>query len=210
MASGVRLTSPGRAWALLAALLLLGSLLAWGLPAAWLDWQPERALAEPWRAWTAAWLHWSGQHLLANAAGTLVVGVFGVAARLPPAAAAAWFVAWPLTQAGLWLRPDLAHYGGLSGVLHAGVAVAVVWLLACATGARRAVGAAVGIGLLIKLGTERPWGDALQHPAEWDIALAPVAHATGAGAGLVCAALALLIQAARHRLQGPMPETRRP
>lgn len=188
-----------RAWAALATLLLAGALLAWPLPAAWLDWQPDRALAEPWRWFSAAFVHWSGQHLAANAAGAALLLALGWAARLPPAAALAWCVAWPLTHLGLLLKPELAHYGGLSGVLHAGVAVAALWLLVRARGARRTIGAVLALGLVVKVATERPFGPALQTAAGWDIALAPVAHASGAIAGFACAAAVLAWQHNRGR-----------
>lgn len=165
------------------------TLLAWWLPAPLLDWQPALAIAQPWRAFSAAFVHWSALHLGANLAGLAVVAALGVAARLPRAAAAAWAAAWPLTQLGLLLQPALAHYGGLSGVLHAGVAVAACWLVMDARGARRAVGIALGLGLLAKLGLEEPWGPPLRQGGGWDIATAPLAHATGAAAGLLCAAL---------------------
>ena len=180
-----------RAWLGLTGLLMGGSVLAGWLPAAWLDWRPELAAAQPWRAWTAAFVHWSPLHLGANLLAAVAVGVYGWAARLPRDQAWAWCAAWPLAQALLALRPELAHYGGLSGVLHGGVAIVSLWLLLRERGARRAVGAAVGLGLLIKLSSERPWGAALRHSEEWDIALAPLAHATGALAGLLCGAAAL-------------------
>lgn len=192
--------TPGwRAWAALAALLAAGSLLAWPLPAAWLDWQPERALAEPWRAITAAFVHWSEGHLVANLGAAALVAAYGWAAALPRAAALAWLLAWPLTHLGLWLRPELAHYGGLSGVLHAGVAVATLWLVVAARGGRRVVGVLMGAGLLAKLLSERPWAGVLQQAEGWDIALAPMGHATGAIAGLACAAVLL----ARRKNRGP-------
>ena len=185
------MTAPGRAWAGLAVLLVLGSLLAWWAQATWLDWQPARAASEPWRAWTAAFVHWSELHLGANLGATAAVAGFGWAAGLPSRATLAWAAAWPLGHFGLLLRPELAHYGGLSGVLHGGVAVAVLWLLVLGRGRRRIVGALVGCGLVAKLLLEQPWGPVLQHSAAWDIALAPLAHSTGALAGLLCAALAL-------------------
>jgi rhomboid family GlyGly-CTERM serine protease len=153
------------------------------------DWQPALALSEPWRWWTAAFVHWSRLHLLANGAGLLVVVALGWAARLPADAAVAWFVAWPLTQLGLLLRPELAHFGGLSGVLHAGVAVAGWHVLRHGVGHRRSIGIALAAGLLVKLLGEQPWGPVLHHPPDWDIAVAPLAHATGAVFGVLCAAL---------------------
>jgi rhomboid family GlyGly-CTERM serine protease len=182
-----------RSWLLVTALLMGGAVAAWWLPSAWLDWQPERAAAEPWRAVSAVWVHWSPLHLGANLMAAAVVGAYGWAAQVQRAQALAWAAAWPLTHAALWTKPDLAHYGGLSGVLHAGVAIVCLWLLLRTRGARRAVGAAVSLGLVIKLASEQPWGPALQRSAEWDISVAPIAHASGALAGLVCGALALLL-----------------
>ncbi|MDE2159763.1 MAG: rhombosortase, partial [Burkholderiales bacterium] len=172
-----------RAWVALAALLAAGALAARWLPAPALDWEPALALTQPWRAWTAAFVHWSGLHLGANLAATAVVGALGVAARLPDRAALAWFAAWPLTQLTLLARPDLLHYGGLSGVLHAGVAVAAAWLLLDARGARRAVAAAIAAGLVAKLVLEQPWGPALRWGGGWDFPVAPWAHLGGAIVG---------------------------
>ena len=193
MARGLRLS----AWPLLAALLAAGALVAWRLPTGTLDWQPALAPAQPWRAFSAAFVHWSATHLGANLLGALVVALYGLAARVPPAAALAWLAAWPLTQLGLLVRPDLLHYGGLSGVLHAGVAVAGVWLVAAEHGVRRFVGAAVLAGLALKVLLEAPWGAPLRHPAGWDIAIAPAAHASGALAGALCA-LCVRALGARH------------
>ena len=193
MAGRIRLNARRGGWLVLTAALGAGSVLAWWLPANLLDWQPERASSQPWRAWSAAFVHWSPLHLGANLLAAAAVGAYGWAARVPPAAAWAWCGAWPLTQLGLLLRPELAHYGGLSGVLHGGVAVVCLWLVACDRGARRAVGAAVALGLVVKLGTEGPWGPALQHSPAWDIAVVPLAHATGALAGLLCGAIALAL-----------------
>ena len=48
-----------------------------------LDWQPGRARAEPWRAFSAVAVHYSGLHLAANLAGTVLVAALGRVARLP-------------------------------------------------------------------------------------------------------------------------------
>ncbi len=182
-----------RAWLALTLLLALAALGGWWLPRTALDWQPGLAAREPWRALSAVAVHYSALHLAANLAGAALVGALGVVARVPRPIVLAWLVAWPLTQFGLLLRPDLLHYGGLSGVLHAGVAAAALWLLARERGRRQLIGAAVLAALLIKILGESPWGPALQQRAGWDIAVAPFAHASGAVCGLLCARLALLL-----------------
>ena len=54
---------------------------------------------------------------------------------------------------------------------------------------------------------EAPWGAPLRYPADWDIAVAPLAHATGAVAGALTSVLAELWQAARHPPSPPVPAT---
>jgi rhomboid family GlyGly-CTERM serine protease len=193
------LNAPGRAWAALAAVLVAGSVFSLWLPAAALDWQPELAAREPWRAFSAAFVHWSDRHLVANLFAAAVVGAYGCAAQLPREQAAAWFIAWPVSHLMLLVRPELAHYGGLSGMLHGGVAITCLWLLVRTRGGRRTVGALVSVGLVLKLASETPWGPALQHSEEWDIAVVPLAHATGAIAGVLCGAVALLLARAPSR-----------
>lgn len=181
------------AWLGVCAVLALGSAVAWWLPAAALDWQPQLAAAQPWRLVSAAWVHWSPLHLAANLAAVVVVAALGHAGRLPAAAALAWLLAWPATHAGLWAQPALAHYGGASGVLHAAVAVAACWLVVRGGGGRaRWIGAAIAIGLVAKVLLEQPWRGPLARGAGWDIAIAPLAHASGVLAGFAMAGLVLL------------------
>lgn len=196
------MNTPAGAWLRLAAAFAGASALAWLLPAPLLDWQPALALHEPWRAFTGAFVHWSPLHLGGNLLGTAVVAALGAAARLPLRATLAWLAAWPLTQAGLAVQPALVHYGGLSGVLHAGVAVAALWLALRESGRRQALGVCVMAGLLVKVVLENPWGSPLRMSPFWDIATAPLAHATGSLAGLLCAGLALATTP-RHRQSGP-------
>ena len=186
-------------WIGVAAVLIVGAIaFAWIEPRR-LDWQPDLARVQPWRWWTAAWVHWSEPHRWANVAGTALVGAFGWRAGCARADALAWLAAWPLTHIALWwLRPDLAHYGGLSGVLHAGVVVAGCALLR--TGTRVWLGALVLIGVTLKLGLERPWVGPLQRWPHWDIAIAPAAHASGAIAGAACALVALTWHRTRMRI----------
>lgn len=186
------------AWAALAALLGAGALIAWSAPREAIDWQPALATGQPWRALSAAFVHYSPLHLVANLAGVLLVGALGLAARMPLRGTLAWAVAWPLTQMGLAIQPELLHYGGLSGVLHAGVGVVAVHLLRMRE--RRLLGAVMLLGLFAKVLSETPWTGPLRHPPGWDIAVAPLSHASGLASGLLCAAIAeLLPQGAYHR-----------
>lgn len=195
----------GRRWAFAAALLGLGALAVLGLSSGALDWQPILVGREPWRAWSAALVHLSELHLAANLAGCALVGALGLVARVPQRSVTAWMVAWPLTQLALLARPDIGHYAGLSGVLHAGVAVVAVHLIATARGLRRAIGLALLAALALKVAGETPWAaEGLRHPAGWDIAIAPFAHASGLAAGAALSALAEAVAGRRdpyHRRQ---------
>lgn len=186
-----------RAWASLAITLALGALLLWLAPRDALDWQPQLALTQPWRLWTAAFVHWSPRHLQANLLGCAVVAAFGIAAGLPRHATWAWLAAWPLTHAALALQPLLLHYGGLSGVLHAGVAVAALHLAWRARGRPRRIGCAVLAGLAAKLALESPWLGPTQIVPGWDFPVAPLAHLSGAASGLLCGAVAQVIAGRR-------------
>lgn len=180
------------AWAGAAALLCLFALLGWPVTHEWLDWQPQLAFTQPWRALTAAAVHYSPLHLTGNLAGAVLTAAFGTAAQVSVRATWAWLAAWPLTHFALLIAPELTHYGGLSGVLHAGVAIVIVFLLVEGSRAQRAVASLILIGYCAKIISEAPWGPAVRHPAGWDIPIAPIAHATGAVAGVACAMIALL------------------
>ena len=191
------MTRGGLAWLgvalLLGAVALAGWCMPGNVPRESVDWQPAQAFAQPWRAFTAVGVHYSGRHLGVNLGGLAITALLGLVARTPMSLAWSWIAAWPLTHFGLLIEPHLLHYGGLSGVLHAGVAVVVTFLLVTGTRAQRAIAGALALGLVAKLLGEAPWGEPLRHPAGWNIAIAPLAHATGAGAGAVCATLALLL-----------------
>lgn len=192
------MTSGGRRWVGLAVLLGLLAVALFGAPRTAFDWQPALAGAEPWRALTAVGVHYSALHLGANLAGAGLVAALGALARPSPGLVWAWAAAWPLTHWGLAVRPELAHYGGLSGVLHAGAAVVAVHLIHAGPRPQRLVGAALLIGLVAKVASETPWGPTLRHPPGWDIAIAPLAHATGLLSGVVCAVVAVAWRSRRR------------
>jgi rhomboid family GlyGly-CTERM serine protease len=173
-------------WPACSAALAAFAVLAYSSARSTLDWQPALADDEPWRLWSAAFVHWSNDHLLANLTGCAVVGAFGWAGGAGRRAVLAWLLSWPLAHAALALQPALQHYGGLSGVLHAGVAVAAMGLLD--QGAqRRRIGVLVLAGLALKIVLEHPWAQALVAGPDATFAVAPLAHASGALAGVLCA-----------------------
>lgn len=184
-------------WCGVAALLAAGALLVRGGLSEPIDWQPTLAFAQPWRWWSAAWVHYSDLHLAANLAGALLVGLLGAAANVSTRGAIAWLLAWPLTHLALLIEPALAHFGGLSGVLHAGVAV-IAWQLIIDGDRRRlGLGLILAAGLLVKVLSEAPWTGPVQHPPGWDIGIAPLAHACGVVAGVLAGALLIGLPRAR-------------
>jgi rhomboid family GlyGly-CTERM serine protease len=158
------------------------SLLAWPLPRDALDWQPALIASQPWRAVTAAFVHWTPVHLAANLAGCAVIALLGWRAGLGRREAVAGVIALPLTQLGLLLRPELLRYAGLSGALHALVAIAALTLL-LRRNRDHLIGAAIAVGLVAKLILEHPLGPALRDTAGFDFPVAPFAHLGGALAG---------------------------
>ena len=171
-------------WLALCAAFAALSLLAWPLPRDALDWQPALTASQPWRALTAAFVHWTPLHLAANLAGCAVLALLGHRAALGKPEALAALIALPLTQAALLLRPDLHRYAGLSGELHALAAIAALTLIS-RPGRDRLIGAAIALGLIVKLVLEHPLGPALRTTPGFDFQVAPFAHLAGAVAGLI-------------------------
>ena len=191
----------------ISAVLACGSLLVWFAPGVAWDWQPALAASQPWRWWSAALVHWSEMHLAANLAGVAVVGALGRVAQVPTEVSLAWLASWPLLHLALLLQPELAHYGGLSGLLHAGVAAAATYIVRYGPQHQRPIGWAILLGMVVKIVWEAPWGEPLRHVAGWDIATAPLAHATGALAGVSCTLLALAMSQRRPRRAGATPSS---
>ena len=170
-----------------------------------LDWQPALWPAQPWRAWSAGLVHWSATHLGLNLLACAALIAWGHAAALGRRQTLAWLLAWPLTHVLLVASPGLAHYGGLSGMLHAGVAIGAWALLRQGQGPCRWVGAVVLAGLVLKLVLElppwTPWAglvpglpvDAQPLVGAPGFRVASAAHWSGAISGLVCAVLLDLV-----------------
>lgn len=201
------------AWALLSMVLWLSQRAEGALTQAplftQLDWQPSLWQTQPWRLWTAALVHWSGVHLLLNLLGCAALIAWGNAAGVGARQTWAWLLAWPLTQLLLATAPSLLRYGGLSGVLHAGVAIGAWALVWHCQGQRRMVGVLVLAGLALKLLFEEPL---LAHWLGLNVpklplagapgfAVASYAHFAGTVAGLFCAAALDLVLALVPRKQ---------
>jgi membrane associated rhomboid family serine protease len=163
-----------------------------------LDWRPGLWPTQPWRLWTAALVHWSDAHLVVNLLACAALIAWGNAAVLGNRQTLAWLAAWPVTHVLLAGLAPLERYGGLSGVLHAGVAIGAWTLVWRGQGQRRVVGGLVIAGLVLKQAIEVP---AL---AQWlglgpvvlpralagapDFQVASYAHLCGVAAGVICAA----------------------
>lgn len=157
--------------------------------------RPEQGWHQsPWSWWSTAWLHGSTPHLLRNLAGVALLAALGGLMRPTLGAALAWGLAWPLTHLGMLLEPGLASYVGLSGVLHAGVVALALpavmpwsrqppapphpWDLPL-----KLCGAALLLGVTLKILMENPWAHALLPSSASAINVAPWAHLSGSAAG---------------------------
>lgn len=188
-----------RAWLLLSGALGAGSLLLFALTA-----PEDTALGgPPWTLLSAGLAHWNALHLGGNLLGLAVLGWLGQRAGLGPRDALSWALAGPLGHALLALTPQLPAYAGLSGWLHGGVAVAAL-ALGRQGGAPRRIGVAIGVGLALKLLLEQPWGPLLRPDDWWGGASLPLAHLSGALAGLLVAVL-LGLSAAGGPRAAPAP-----
>lgn len=200
-----------RSWTCLVVALALVSLGVWlnqsGAPdvtptdadlLAHLDWQAAQWQSQPWRLWTAALVHWSGAHLMVNLLACVALLAWGNAAALGRRQTLAWLLAWPVTHLLLATDPSLARYGGLSGLLHAGVAIGAWALIWQEKDRRRLVGGLVLAGLLVKQVTEvailahwlgfEPLVLAHAVPGAPQFQVASYAHWCGVVAGVWCAA----------------------
>ncbi len=177
--------------------------------------RPDAGLSQPpWVWWSTAWLHGSTPHLLRNLAGLVLMAALGTLMRPSRQAALAGWLAWPLTQLGMLMEPSLSSYVGLSGVLHAGVAVLALHAamaplrqpvsqslsqLAPSVAGLRIGAIALLLGLAVKVLMENPWSQALVASTSSAINVAPWAHLSGCAAGALATGV-LWVLAAGSRL----------
>ena len=144
---------------------------------------------KPLSLWTCAWLHANTRHLMANLGGLALILSMGWILKLPPRAALAWLLAWPITHLALLLDPRLDTYYGLSGVLHAGLSIIATSLITQANPDRAAKGTALYgwallLGMLAKCWLENPDWQALLPRPGLDMHAAPMSHWAGTLVGI--------------------------
>src|SRR5690606_28658662 len=143
------------AWLLLCALHGVLSMLLWWAQIAAVEpliWRADAWTDHPWTLWTSAWVHLGTPHLIGNQLALGALTAAGWVLRPPPSAMWAWALSWPLTQACLDVWPQVGYAVGLSGLLHAGVAVLAMHLvLAPMPRALRLWGIVLALGVLAKL-----------------------------------------------------------
>ena len=186
-------------WLSLCVLHAVASMLVWWMGerlAAWMIWRADDWDDRPWSLWSSAWVHMNTQHLISN---QLAVGALAAMAWvLKPGlrASLAWLLTWPVIPLVLPYWPHIGYYAGLSGLIHAAVAVVGVYLVAGRTTVpmARRWGGMLLLGLVTKLLIERAW----HWPVVWSdnlgISVVQASHLVGAVAGMV-AAFAVLHQA---------------
>ena len=192
-------------WLSLCLLHAVASMLVWwaGAPVAQaLTWKADTWLQQPWTLWTTPWVHIHTPHLIGN---QLAVGALAAMAwliRPNVVASLAWLLAWPTLALALPLWPHIGYAVGLSGLIHAAVAVVAVQLLwgqAPLVPRGRRWGGLLAAGLCGKLALEQGW----HWPVVWSnsasMSVVQAAHLTGAVAGAVFSVLL----AAAHRRWAP-------
>jgi len=155
-----------------------------------LAWQADTWLARPWTLWTAAWVHASAGSLVGNLLAMGALAVLGAWLRLGRAAAAALFLAWPLSTLALLLWPEVRGYAGLGAPIHAGAMV--LWAQLALRPDAKALSFALFAGMGLKLLAEQAWLQPVAFDPAWGVNVVVAAHlagaASGAVAGLLCAA----------------------
>jgi hypothetical protein len=195
-----------RAWLAVCALLGGGSVLvAWltgvappvpEFPAHPLAWDAAGWLRHPWTLWTSAWVHTSLGNLGGNLLAIVGLAVAGAALGARGGAAIALLVAWPVSTLALLIWPEVTHYSGLGGPIHAAAAVLGVHL--AARPAFKPFSPLLFAALGLKLLAERGWAQPVAFDPSWGFNVVYGAHLTGTLAGAACGAVAVLLSRSAH------------
>ena len=149
-----------------------------------LQWDADQWTRRIWSLWSSALLHRSAWHLCAN---LLVLGTLAL-------------LGWPLGTLALLAWPGIHLYAGLSGLLHAGLAVA--WARVAVFGADRPLSFLLLTGLVLKLLDEHGWSQPVAFSARWGFDIVNAAHLSGALAGASSGLVAALAAHLVHQRRG--------
>ena len=142
------------------------------------------AAIKPWTLWTGALVHLGPAHLWANLGALVALAVLGHQQRLPASAAWGWLLAWPLTTLALLAWPEVGRYSGLSGLIHANVAV--IWSYVAIKNKAKWLSFVLLSAMALKLLHERAWQSAVVYSPDWGFEVVVAAHLAGAGIGALC------------------------
>ena len=161
------------------------------LPVHPLAWEAALWMRHPWTLWTAAWVHTSMGNLGGNLLAIALIAVAGAALGARRPSAMALLAAWPLSTLALLAWPQVTHYSGLGGPIHA--AAAVLGMHAASRPALKPYSPLLFCALGLKLAVERAWTQPVAFDPSWGFNVVYAAHLTGTLAGAACGALATLL-----------------
>ena len=180
-----------KAWTTFCGVLAVASIAAWaGAPASatLLQWDSALWLRQPWTLWTASVAHLSTWHLLANLLTLGALAVLGSSLGAGQAATRALIVAWPLVTLTLLAWPAVRQYCGLSGLIHA--AIAVLWAHAVVHRRAYPLSFVLFVGMGIKLLGEHAWLTPVSFDTSWGFNVVYASHLGGTLVGGVCGMVA--------------------
>lgn len=149
-----------------------------------LAWHAHDWIRRPWTLWTSAWVHTSGGSLSGNLLALIALAVLGAALGAGRAAAAALWVAWPLSTLGLLWWPEVGSYAGLGGPIHAAAAILGAHL--ARSTASRPLSYLMFGAMGLKVLAERGWSQPVAFDPSWGFNVVYAAHLTGMACGAAC------------------------
>jgi hypothetical protein len=176
--------SGSRSWLLLCALHAVGSMLLWWAgESAYkpLVWRADHAWQAPWTWWTSAWVHLNTAHLISTQIAMGMLAALAWVVRPSRRSTVVWLLSWPLLQLSLLVWPQIGYAVGLTGLLHAGVAIVGVDLLLrrIRIPKARRWGSLLLLALLVKLLIEQAWRQPVVWNAADDMAVVQALHLSG-------------------------------